>query len=772
MVNYFNKNKLENLIHDKVTNHVGGAFNLPQKLEELDDELENALQGSVDYFFWTLEHFLSLIAGFSFQPKLFEKRQEIKPDPYNPTCQIVTQRVLDENDLIKTAQEVILFYSEMFAILTDLAKEKGISDEAKPIVWLELAEKYSYDINKRYVEATKLTFSYKLVPKEMKELIRYTYFGLDEKRAKEGIFPVLRYSLKEAAQVLCTNEDNVIAECFKNDFGVYLREGLLKNGGELTVKKYSSSMMVEEINNSADFNYKYFYKGHVRLSKRQAGYPSEVTLEEIYRGGEIRVLSNHDYRLIPLQTSVAEYSSELSLSIDLRRGQKITREDLVFIQDEIHEYKNNKTFDRKLDWQNFYSEKNARIIEELIDRYAITIDELTIILFPRARHFNAGAKDFDPKKSTAPEEIIKSFNATFTIWHENPEIYTYEFDKILVNAGDRDKIVRGTTLLRPEIAISLLINNKLLPWELDRLPREAENKRNFKINPDYYSECADFFYKHPDEIIKFSSNCSDKWPKIVTYEELKDNCQQKGLNEDEIWQALFSNALGAYLKASESNIKTHRTHNTCLSINRKLNCGNPFYLTRYAGLERLVVNEDDSHISLKKLRINESIPLRYSKKRRIVLETYLQTTDLESKFHIQRTLQSFNGKDEIKIRDLVFLEGEVKQFLSRETKKEAIAVLSSHELFDAPRETKRKKSKTTLQEIIEQLYLSSPDKSPMSIWKQLKKLAEDDDEIIQEVDSWTTVNAEIRWQNHTGKENKTGKRRFQNIISTLNNLPQ
>lgn len=50
-----------------------------------------------------------------------------------------------------------------------------------------------------------------------------------------------------------------------------------------------------------------------------------------------------------------------------------------------------------------------------------------------------------------------------------------------------------------------------------------------------------------------------------------------------------------------------------------------------------------------------------------------------------------------------------------------------------------------------------------------EKMAEEDHDIVQEVDSWTKPKAKISWISPTGTLRTTGRRRFENKISELNN---
>ena len=241
-------------------------------------------------------------------------------------------------------------------------------------------------------------------------------------------------------------------------------------------------------------------------------------------------------------------------------------------------------------------------------------------------------------------------------------------------------MINGNCQFKSDAILSLLISEKLLPVEIYRLPRFSKEIIKFDPIETYCNTCSDASHII-SENSEYYASCP---PMILTYDETIDHFKKNGKNENELWQACFNNTLGAYLKISHKNISVTSIPNNKIAWpnKRRANCGNPFYLKRYNGLEKLLIKESDSRLSLEALWKNERLQIFMNIGENGVLEhapydNFLQTTDIETKFHLIRSLKSFNGKKSIEISNLVFLEEEVKNIAKTFRREAAIYEPSS-----------------------------------------------------------------------------------------------
>ena len=176
-----------------------------------------------------------------------------------------------------------------------------------------------------------------LVPSWLSWIIRCSHYKLDPTVAKQGVFPVLRLDINEAAQYLGISPNRIIETCLmEKSIGVYLKKGQFK------IRKFITSngqgLSRNFINETSNPQYLYHYKGLVRLEKSSNLYPDK-TLEKIYEGSDIEVAQGESYTIVPLQSSLTEFVQGISQVIELRKGQKITVNDFIFVQNELRDHK-------------------------------------------------------------------------------------------------------------------------------------------------------------------------------------------------------------------------------------------------------------------------------------------------------------------------------------------------------------------------------------------------------------------------------------------------
>lgn len=303
-------------------------------IQKINTELRSLLTCSLDVLEWSMEHFLSLAIGLYFIEKISEPNYVEDDDPYYQGRNTLKAIPKSVDDIKKMFQDAMVLYQQKFEILQSAIVSNEITNPSLPIEWLELAQKTKGRTSGTNDNSTAIFSDRNIyIPNTMAAQIRYNYYKVDANIAEDGVFPVSRYSVNEAAKEIGESIDELIADCFKNDFGIYLKKGKFK------IRQFIHSPITRSsISSDAEFSYIHHYKGHLRLMKSSFFYP-DATLEKIYQGGIIEVSSRDTYALVPIQPSVAQCSQGLSVYIELRRGETITLDDFVLIKNEIDQYK-------------------------------------------------------------------------------------------------------------------------------------------------------------------------------------------------------------------------------------------------------------------------------------------------------------------------------------------------------------------------------------------------------------------------------------------------
>ena len=318
---------------------------------KLIDKCENGLIEALNECLvnaeWQVIDFLTLAVGFIYLKKvkeyqfyeeldskirLYEKfdgnirfREQLSGNRY--------VRPVNFSDLPGIEKQVIEYFCNKLIVLKSKTEANNIFESAPAIDLLELAQRThskmmgSFDNSEAILTEENIEIS-----AIMAQAIRNSFYKIDSELAKRGIFPATRCNLQEAAIKLGISEDKLITVCFSENFGVYVKEGGYK------VNRFSHSPITRE---SVDYqsvkNYAYHYRGLLRLKKLSDLYPS-ATVETIYKGASISVPTNAEYLTVPIQGSLAEYAQGIWVSIELRNKQRISLEDLVFIESEIDDY--------------------------------------------------------------------------------------------------------------------------------------------------------------------------------------------------------------------------------------------------------------------------------------------------------------------------------------------------------------------------------------------------------------------------------------------------
>lgn len=338
------------------------------------------------------------------------------------------------------------------------------------------------------------------------------------------------------------------------------------------------------------------------------------------------------------------------------------------------------------DWKNFYSKKNALIIEKLLNGRAIPLDKLVAIfysndkreeIFEYFRNIFLSWRKADDKCNNSlgemerinsdlgllqaklkaayqgkkiKQEIIAGLHRKINDLNSKKDILFQvlpdvgKLKYIGINVPDIEK---SDVSIFPGVALTLLINDKFLPESIRRLPRLSNSILGFEPIADYYVELDKL---SAEEIVNSSLNYEDTIPGSFSYTELqkKNDIFKK---ESDIFECLSKCRLGAYIMVSDKNVvigPKNFLNGGDLSSYRQGNCGNPRYLKRYRQLERLSLEQ------IERIRVEGGVDLNS-----FHMLNELEPTDIEKKFHIKRTLRSLNGKYRIEKIDLLFLENEI-----------------------------------------------------------------------------------------------------------------
>lgn len=355
-------------------------------IEKYETDLKNALNDCLKDRKWMIGNFLSIAVGYRclsemkkyyFYEELDNKIRFFKK--INEDIQVVEQlanseryiRPLNIADLIKIETEAKIYFSEKIFILYSNIHAADVFRSELAMDLLEISQstkgKTIGTFNNSKVICSENNIE---IDNEMAKLIRFDYYKLDKNFVEKGIFPVSRYSAQEVASLLNISKDELIALCFGQCFGVYIKEGNYK-----IHRSVHSPIIREDISQTEEPTYPYFYKGHFRLQKTSRFYSEDSTLEKIYKGGAIEVPAGRDYIFVPIQPSLSELIQGEHILLELRGNQKIAIDDLVFIKDEIDEYIKRRDFCSN-ESDKILSDKNVSPVE--IENNAFINDEKTI----------------------------------------------------------------------------------------------------------------------------------------------------------------------------------------------------------------------------------------------------------------------------------------------------------------------------------------------------------------------------------------------------------
>lgn len=371
----------------------------------------------------------------------------------------------------------------------------------------------------------------------------------------------------------------------------------------------------------------------------------------------------------------------------------------------------------KFNWKNFYSKENANILEAIIKEDFLSVKELSEIFCPIPI-------DKDGRE-IGLEDILSYFN----------ELNPAQKECLTTHFSTPQRITKKQNV-RLDYALKFLIQARLLPEKIYRLPRDLnraiemgllpEETKHSDLIPDYYENFEAYNWVNIQPCIEPST--------LLTYQELQKKLVD--FSKDEILMHCINGKLGAYYRVASGKIKLETvSYNTNISELAAYNCGNPFYKTRYDGLEKLTISV------LKDMRTNPTTEYKGVEHILPVLPRIFQTTDIETKLHYKRNV--YCKKIEIKIENLVFLMDEVKDIEKELDKNDSIQAKSKN---IAPT-TIAKKEPSELVTIIVEICKKDKWKfkgergEPQRLWNHLKNnYAGKENSLIKEMTVWKQEN--------------------------------
>jgi hypothetical protein len=300
-----------------------------------------------------------------------------------------------------------------------------------PLQWLKLIESTIPSQAGSYGAEISVSKESLLIHPELKACILYKHYNLDERKVKEGIFPMEIYSLQEASKHLDLSTDNFLVRCFMDKIGIYCK----------TSNYIVSNYHTYPINYEAlELTYVYPYLGLVRLHTTDDSF-GDSPVKRLCYSDAIQVKNGYPYLIVPIRPSLAEICQGVTAKhICLQSGQQISRNDIYFIKSDIDTLKDEYHSGTH---QGF--ELSASLLKNL---------ELGVKTRENNKKFAKIASK--TKKLKAKERWDEPLNCALSIARENPSRYF------------------ATDLAR------LVAKKKFLPGEIETLRKKIAQTKSIK----------------------------------------------------------------------------------------------------------------------------------------------------------------------------------------------------------------------------------------------------------------------------------------------------
>jgi hypothetical protein len=267
-----------------------------------------------------------------------------------------------------------------------------------------------------------------------------------------------------------------------------------------------------------------------------------------------------------------------------------------------------------------YSQENANILEELLDRKTAPFVEIMKIFFPdRVAKIDIDSYLIGLIKPGVIRDLINQIQPNILLCFFTQEYFYLWFVQrwltwrgcCVVNIGEP----------QPEVYV-----NRLLSFLIDMgdLPPDI---------PAYYDDIFDYNSATVKEIFFHEANYCSSEPAYLTYFETINLITKSGYPQSSLKKYVKKKAC-MFLEVATENTRNSDQLKKISSIEclREANCGNASYKTRYIGLERLKQETIEELFKGKTVRIKDKA--HYRRKLEV------QVTDIESKFHTQRYIVS------------------------------------------------------------------------------------------------------------------------------------
>ncbi len=280
--------------------------------------LLNLLLGKAN---WSIEDYLTLIAGCLFWQLLMNKKRENKATELTICIQLVKE-------------ELLKLYSEKMAIILGSEDEAEIITKPTPIRWLELSVKYQLELNLK-----------------IQRRILLVHFGLDWHKAENNLDRGITFNENQAATFLSkhlgwkVSTKNILEFCVQSlpySFGAYLdRKKYCHDQSESLSIMSPNDIQLAISTGVIDSSYTYNYDGLIRLVKENkqdvfSDYLSSHTVKHLRDGGIIEISSNSP--ILPVQRSFSDFILGSSQFISVKKSItlfKIKSKNLIFRKEEL-----------------------------------------------------------------------------------------------------------------------------------------------------------------------------------------------------------------------------------------------------------------------------------------------------------------------------------------------------------------------------------------------------------------------------------------------------
>lgn len=406
---------------------------------------KNFISSVFDYAFqerpyWELMEFITLCALFEFEveiDKVYEQIQKLREKilvtvNHEGDAKNISRSFYNDVRTIKTNIHRIFFRKKMPLLLL-LLKTEGLREPITLLEWLKLTEKTIPRQAGFYEAKIKVSENSFLIHPKFRSRILLHYYKIDIGKAKMGISPIEIYSLQEATEYLCLNEDNFLTRCFMEKIGVYCKTSKYRVGSYY----YRYPINYEEF----DLSYVYLHVGLERLHAKKSIFGDsnkfgDSPTKTLCCSEAIRIKPNDSCLVVPLQPSLSDlYKGITAKSIFLRQEQKISRSDIYFLKSDIEKLKDK------------YHSNNSQIFE----LNSSIIKDIELAAKSREKNKKSIQNASKAKKLKAKERWDEPLNCALSIARENPGRYSAADLARFVAKKKKESLPGGVETLRKKI---------------------------------------------------------------------------------------------------------------------------------------------------------------------------------------------------------------------------------------------------------------------------------------------------------------------------------